>query len=406
MARENTEIRLNFLAFLQMLARRKRFLIVHSALWVMAAVAAALLLPKKYTSQVVLMPPKSSSSGISKLAKSLPMAKLAGGMGSLPLMGSGENMESIYLAILSSRTLQLEVIRKFDLVTVYKFAKRKKYFIEDVFRELAKHVSVQVTDEGTFVIRVTDRSPERAAGMANFMAQRLDEIHKRLTVETERNQRIFLEERLRLVKAELDSSETRLVEFQKDNRMLNIEEQAKATIDAGTEIEARYLAAELKLEISKKVFSAGNPKVREQEMELAQLRKQRDAMLKDRKSDLLIPYAKAPDLVLQYVRLKRDLKIQEALFEVILTQYETAKFEESKNTPTVQVLDEAVPPEKRTSPKRARIVLACLAFSLMLGVGIASLQEYLRRFARERPEDYAMLKDVGRNLWFKKSPVP
>lgn len=400
---EQKEVRLNLLSYLLVLSGWKRFLFLHSTLWVAAAVAIALLLPQRFTSQVVLMPPKSSATGISKLAKSLPMAKLAGGAAGLLPMGSGENLENIYLAILSSRTLQTEVIAKFDLIKVYEFDRKPKYYIEDVFTEFAKHVAIEVTDEGTFIIQVWDRNAERAAQIANFMADRLDQNYKTLTVETERNQRMFLEERLRLTKIELDSAETRYTKFLVDNRMLNIDEQAKATIDAGTDIETRYLAAELKLDINKRVFAQDNPKIREQQMELNELRKQRESLMKDRKSDLLIPYRQAPDLGLQMVRLKRNLKIQEALFEFILQQYESAKFDESKNTPNVQVLDKAVAAQKRSFPKRGKIVIACAFFSLFLGIGIVSFLEYFRRFAAAKPDEFRMLQQIRRNIWGKKS---
>jgi len=146
------------------------------------------------------------------------------------------------------------------------------------------------------------------------------------------------------------------------------------------------------------VFSGSNPKIKEAEMELSELRRQRDALLHERKSDLLIPYKMAPELGLQLVRLKRNLKIQEALFELILGQYETAKFEEAKNTPTVQVLDPATPPQKRTFPKRGKMVLTFFFVSMVFGLFVASAFEYMRRFRMERPEDFEKLRQIRRAL--------
>jgi tyrosine-protein kinase Etk/Wzc len=405
-ARSQKEVRMNLLSYVLILSRWKRFLILNTLAWTIAAVAASLILPQKFSAKTTLMPPKSNSEGLSKIMKSLPVAKLAGNAGSLLSGGASENLENIYLAILGSRSLQAQVIDSFNLVHVYKFDRKKKYFIEDVEKEFKKHIGVEVTEEGTFVIQAEDRNPERAAAMANFMAAKLDEIYKGLTVETERNQRVFLEERLNLIKADLDTAERKFTQFQKDNKMLDIDEQAKATIDAGTTMEARYMAAELNLDINRRVFSGSNPKIKEAEMELSELRRQRDALLHERKSDLLIPYKMAPELGLQLVRLKRNLKIQEALFELILGQYETAKFEEAKNTPTVQVLDKAYVPQKRTFPKRGKMVIACFCLSLVFGIGVASFFEYLRRFRIERPEDFEKLRQIRRNLLWGRNPVP
>lgn len=397
--RSQKEVRLNLLSYVLILTRWKRFLILNTFLWSVAAIVISLLLPPKYSAKTTLMPPKGNSEGLSKIMKSLPVSKLAGSAGGLLSGGDGgENLENIYLAILGSRSLQSKVIDSFNLAHVYKFDKQEKYFYEDLEREFRKHIGVEVTEEGTFVLMAEDRSPERAAGMANFMAVKLDEIFKGLTVETERNQRMFLEERLELIKIDLDSAERRFVQFQKDNKMLDIEEQAKATIDAGTSMEARYMAAELNLDISRRVFSGNNPKIKEAEMELSMLRRQRDALLHERKSDLLIPYKMAPDLGLQLLRLKRNFKIQEALFELILGQYETAKFEEAKSTPTVQVLDKARIPQKRTFPKRGKMVIAAFFVSIVFGIIVASLFEFLRRLRNERPEDFEMLRQIRKSL--------
>ncbi|MBW8886720.1 MAG: hypothetical protein JF616_03085 [Fibrobacteres bacterium] len=394
------EARLDVLAFVLVLTGWKRFLISHTVAWTVAAVIAAYLLPKKYEAHTVLMPPKGSGEGLSKIMKGIPLAKLATGAGSLlSSQGGGENLENLYLAILGSRTLDHEVIDSFKLAHVYKFDRKKTYFMEDLEKEFRKHIGFEVADEGTFVLRAEDESPERAAGIANFMAARLDAIYKRLSVETEHNQRVFLEERLALIKTDLDSAENEFVGFQKRNNMMDIDEQSKATIDAGTTMEAKYMAAELNLDIDRRVFSADNPKIKEAELELAELRRQRDGLLRERKSELLIPYKMAPDLGLQLLRLKRNLKIQETLFEMMMSQYETAKFEEAKNTPTVQVLDLAVPPQKRVSPKRMKIVAGCFCLSIFAGMACVSVIEYFRRFREERPEDYAKLRQIRMGLW-------
>jgi tyrosine-protein kinase Etk/Wzc len=405
-ARNQKEVQLNLLSYVLILTRWKRFLFLNTFVWSVVAIAISLLLTPRYAARITLMPPKSNSEGLSKIMKSLPVSKLAGSAGGLLSGGGGsENLENIYLAILGSRSLQNQVIDSFNLAHIYKFDKRKKYFYEDLEKEFKKHIGVEVTEEGTFVLMAEDKSPARAADMANFMAKKLDEIYKGLTVETERNQRMFLEERLNLIKIDLDSAERKFVQFQKDNKMLDVEEQAKATIDAGTTMEARYMAAELNLDINRRVFSDGNPKIKEAEMELSMLRRQRDALLHERKSDLLIPYKMAPELGLQLLRLKRNFKIQEALFELILGQYETAKFEEAKNTPTVQILDKALVPQKRTFPKRGKMVIGIFMFSILFGIAFASFMEYLRKFRLERPEDYEKLRQIRKNIWGRK-PVP
>ena len=67
---------------------------------------------------------------------------------------------------------------------------------------------------------------------------------------------------------------------------------------------------------------------------------------------LFIPLNEAPDLGLNYIRHYREVSLQQKILEFLLPQYEQAKIQEAKDTPTVQVLDKAVTPVKRKKPKR------------------------------------------------------
>jgi uncharacterized protein involved in exopolysaccharide biosynthesis len=75
------------------------------------------------------------------------------------------------------------------------------------------------------------------------------------------------------------------------------------------------------------------------------------------------PFQKIPEYGVKYVRLYRDIKLQELLLEFILPQYEQARIQEAKDTPTIQVIDEAVLPIRKSKPKRALIVLFSVLFA-------------------------------------------
>src|SRR6185312_7686767 len=73
-----------------------------------------------------------------------------------------------------------------------------------------------------------------------------------------------------------------------------------------------------------------------------------------------------PILGYRYSDLYRQTKIQEAIYEFLTQQYETAKIDEAKELPTVRVMDPAVPPERKSSPHRILIWLASVAGALVL----------------------------------------
>jgi capsule polysaccharide export protein KpsE/RkpR len=346
----------------------------------------------------VLMPPSSSeASGIKSILKNTPLGKI-GGLdkiaGSVP-----NDMANVYLAILSSQTLQLEVIQKFNLVHVYKLDKGKKYFVEDLLKLFRKNVEYGLDENGTLTLTMQDQSPERAAAMANYMVERLDDTYKRLMNEKNRNYRVFLGERLDTAKADLDQAEKNLVEFQKRNRIMDVPSQAKATVTTGVNLEAKYLATKGNLEVARKTYSPDHPLVRELQLQMDQLEKQRRALSGDKVSDFLLPYQAGPDLGLEYVQLSREQEIQQSIFELMVQQYEEARFEESKNTPNVQVLDVADPPQKRVSPKRRKMVEVAFVFGLLAGSIGVLLSEHIRRFNQTHPQESARLKKLFRQAW-------
>jgi tyrosine-protein kinase Etk/Wzc len=381
----------DLLNFLLLLARWKKFLLINSVIVLTIAVLIALSLSKEYTATLTLLPPENEPDQLSQL---MGTGGLLSGQGlSIGKIGSSllsrtSPLEDVYVAILQSRTLRMSVIQRFNLVHAYEFDRRKTYFIEDVLRVLSRNMDITVTDQGTLVIAVRDKNPRVAADMAGFAAARLDEIFRTLTTESVRNKRMFLEDRLHTVVHDLDSCEREFTAFQKKNRMFDIEAQTKATIDEGALLEAKYFAQKLESEIDKKVFLPDNPRIKEQEIALTALRAQRDDLAGSRISDIMIPLNSAPDLAMEFVRLKRNLRIQEILHTLIIQQYETAKIEEAKQTPRIQVLDNAVPPEKRSKPRRVRFVFFVMCAGVVEGLVFIKIMETVRNMKKENSLAY------------------
>jgi tyrosine-protein kinase Etk/Wzc len=390
--RERTNmVSMDILDFLLLLARWKKFLLAYAGVISIAAILIALSLAKEYTATLTLLPPENEPDQLSQLMGSggllsgggLSIGKIGGS-----LLSKASPLEDIYVAILQSRTMQMSIINRFNLAHVYKFDTKKKYFIEDVMRALSKRMDITVTDQGTLVIAVKDENPHLAADIAGFAARRLDEIYRTISTESVRSKRMFLEERLQAVAHDLDSCERQFAIFQKQNKMFDIEAQTKATIDEGALLEAQYLAEDLKYQVDKKVYLPDNPKIKEQETALAGLRTQRNSLADSRISDILIPLNSAPDLGLEFVRLKRNVRIQEILHSLIIQQYETAKIEEAKQTPRIQILDNAVPPEKRSKPKRSQFVIVMVCCGMIAGLVLVKVMETARTLKSDNSMAY------------------
>ena len=394
MSNATSEIRIDVLDSIMVLSRWKKTVLFTTLLFVITAIALALTMKPQYIATTVVIPKEDNMDVVSSFIKNMPIAKnqLKGN-----IFSPATDIENVYLAVLKSRKLQLDVIHTFDLANVYKFRKGH-YFIEDVLKAFNKRVKSYISDEGMLFVTVEDESPKRAADIANYITSVMDNIYGNLAVETARNRRIFLEEQLRIIKKDLRNCEDSLTQFQVINRIVDVEQQAKATIDAGAMVEAKLLATELELNIAKKTFTPDNQKIKEMETNLAEMKKQRESLTDVRESSLLLPLKIAPQVGIAFVRLKRNLKVQELAFEFIMQQYEAAKFEEAKNTPHVQILDRADPPEKRSKPKRKRMVIIAFLLSMIFNFIIVNVLENVKRMRRNNTENYRKIVMIMKNI--------
>jgi tyrosine-protein kinase Etk/Wzc len=78
--------------------------------------------------------------------------------------------------------------------------------------------------------------------------------------------------------------------------------------------------------------------------------------------------AKAVGNGAEYVAKYRDFKYHETLFELMAKQYELARLDEARDGAVIQVMDLAIPPERKSAPKKA--LLAILSTLVVLFVVI------------------------------------
>lgn len=116
---------------------------------------------------------------------------------------------------------------------------------------------------------------------------------------------------------------------------------------------------------------------------------------KDRLTDAELVLDKTPTTSLEYLDAMRNLKYQEAVWEILAKQFEMAKLDESKDFPLIQVLDKAVAPEKKSKPKRSLIVILATFVAFFLAVIWAFVREALSRSGAD-PEQAARMQELRR----------
>lgn len=359
-------------ARLAMLWQARRFLLRCAAIGLLASALIVLLIPVRYTSITRLMPPDQAGAGMASMLAALGKGGSELGAIGTELLGLRTSSD-LFVGILRSRTIQDQLVNKFDLRKVYSVKRA-----EDARKVLEKRTDVSADRKsGIIVISVTDRSAERAAYLAREYVAGLDRIVLTLNTSSAHKERVFLEQRLAEVQKDLEASEKDFADFASKNTALDVKEQGRAMIGAAAELEGQLIAAQTELEGLRQIYTANNVRVRavqaridEYQRQLQQMGGKAEAADSASSSgtdskDLYPTIRKLPILGITYSDLYRRAKVQEAVFETLTKQYEMAKVEEARETPSVKVLDEGDIPERKSFPPRTLLVI----FGVFLATG-------------------------------------
>ncbi len=388
-------------ARLAMLWSHRRFLARTAGVGLLAAALIAFLLPKRFQSTARLMPPdQGPGNGMAMMAA---LASKAGSLGSLgsELLGL-KTTGDLFIGILQSRTVQDDVIQKFNLRKVYGTFGEERW--DQARKELASRTSVSQDRKSEIItISVVDRSAQRAQQMAAEYVRALNDVVVNLNTSSAHRERVFLEGRLAQVTKDLESAEKNFSQFASKNTAINIEEQGKAMITAGATVEGQLIAAQTELEGLRQIFTNNNVRVREAQARVdeltAQLKKLGGKATSDAPAnqDQSMPYPtirQLPVLGVTYADLYRRMKVEDAVFVTLTQQYEAAKVEEAKETPSVKVLDPPNLPERKSFPPR--LVITFLGMLLALAAGITWV---LAREAWQATDPSDVRKAFATQVW-------
>ncbi|MFI5057704.1 MAG: GumC family protein [Candidatus Acidiferrales bacterium] len=353
-----------------LLAKRKSFILKFAGVAVILSVITVLLLPNTYTAKAKIMPPQQNQSmgAMAALSQLGPLAALAG-------QGMGLRTPSdLYVALLRSDTVAYGLIDRFSLMSVY----GKKLRI-DARRSLEDRSEITAGKEGVISISVDDRSPQRAADLANGHVEELEKLTKTLNMTEAGRRRLFFEREVRMANDDLATAEVALKQTEEKTGLILLDSQSKAIIGSLTSLRAAIAAQEVQVQAMRAFATAENPDLVMAEQQLAAMRGQLDRMERGRgkRSIADVPIENVPTVGLEYVRKYRDVQYHEALFQLLAKQYEAAKIDEARDTLFVQQLDKATIPERKSGPHRALIVLSVTFLALLVAILIAYCLESL-----------------------------
>ena len=294
----------------------------------------AFLVPPTFTARTSLLPPQQQQGGAAAALSSLgALAGLAGG----GLTSSTDK----YVALLQSTTVSNHLIDKFKLIDVYDV----KYRV-DAQKELGNNARIAAgKKDGLITIEVDDKSPQRAAEMANSYVEELRLLTNTLAVTEAQQRRVFFEQQLQKTKAKLTEAQVALQSSGFSEGALKAE--PKAAAESYAKLRAEVTAADIKLQTLRRMLADNAPEVIQQQATAAALRRQLGSLETNA----------APSANADYIGRYREYKYHETLFDLFARQYELARVDESREGALIQVLDVATAPERKSKPHRALIAL-------------------------------------------------
>jgi len=371
--------------YLRFLRRHFRFITMLSVSAGIIMGVVSLLMPKYYESTATLLPQIE--------------AKDSGGLGALLAAGGASTSQTmgivvpglptsstdVFMAILKSRVMADDLIRQFDLLSLYQVKT-----MQDARDALDGATRITLNKEKVIKITVEARDPQLAAAMANFYASNLDRLNRTLNVTKAGENRKFLERNLAEAQVNLQKAEEALKEFQTKNRTFAVETQAKAMIEAVATLQGQITAQEVQLQVMSTYLSPDNPEFARVRSGIDELKRQVRLLESGKSAKLTVPPERpqhgmthVPALALEYGRLLREVKVQETVVGMLTGQYEQAKMAETRDSAIVQVLDAGVPADRKSRPKVLLNSLVAGVAAFLFGLIIALGREGLAKHSQQ-----------------------
>jgi capsule polysaccharide export protein KpsE/RkpR len=291
-------------------------------------------------------------------------------------------------AILSSRTVQDELITKLSLGEAYGCGQW-----EASRKQLKKNTTIfEDPANGIVTLSVTDRSPQRAAAIAQEYIDELNRLAIRLDAESALIYASFVKEQLTRVDEELRRAEVNLSTFSSSNGVIDPDDQIDTTIRTSTGLHQQLISEEADLQRLRTVYSDSSPALRSGHARINELRRKIEDVLgpggkrdvTTSSEELRFPPSMREMSLLStgYSDLDQIVEAKEAIVGALEVAYQSAQFAAANNLPVVIVLDSPEVPEKELGPPRAWIILSGLCCSFLLAaawaVGAPHYRESLR----------------------------
>jgi uncharacterized protein involved in exopolysaccharide biosynthesis len=357
---------IGFIDLAIVLAKHKNAVLGLPVLAGVVALVVALLLPKIYTATAKIMPPQQKESSAAAMLGTL--GGTAGAAGATVGQALGlRNPNDLYASVLKSRTIADHLIERFKLKDLYESPN-----MVSARKALEKVTRISAGRDGLITIEVDDEDPKRAADLANAYVDELDRLMQSLALTEASQRRLFFEKQLANTRDQLIAAEATLRQAIEAKGITGVDAQSRGMVSTSEQLRAQIAVKEIQLDAMRSFATERNPEAVRLRQELTSMKGELANLEGGRRE---ANGAKSPT-GLENVRKLREVKFLEFSAELLTKQYEIARIDEAKDAVLIQLVDKAVPPDYRSKPSRALIVLFSVLAAFVVGIAFAIAREY------------------------------
>lgn len=379
---------------LDVLQRKFLFLFIVIVPTLVSVIVVLWVIPPKYATKAVVG--ISGKSGNISNALSGIMGGAGGGlMGNLIGNDFFSQQESdLFYTILNTKSLHEKVIQEYNLAEHYE---HNGAFYADLLKSFRQNLEIELNDEDVFELRFEDEDYTLPPKVLNFLITHADSTFSALKNKKTRESRDFFEERLSLIRHQLDSIQTEFAAFQKENKLYAVEEQMEQTLGLLGNLKLQEEQLKVEMAYEGKVHGK-NTRLYENILKKRNSLASRMASLKNSRGDGVIFPLSKNEKAFEFASYEREYKITVALYGYVRQRYEELLLEESKDESPIIVLQEPWENNKKTSPPRTAIVILVFCFSIAFGVFVCAFLSWLEHQKSIRAESWNLWQQVKANI--------
>jgi len=341
---------IDFFGLFLPILKNRNFIIKISIYAFMISALVSLLMPRYYRSTARILPPQTQSSVSQQfLSQFSGLGMFSGGAAAF------KDTSALYTELLKTNGVLDYVIEKNDLKEVYGVE------CQSCLRDFLRGNLGVASDKksGIMTIGYIDKNPELAFEITGSFIEGLKKINNELAITEASQRRLFYEEQLKNAGESLIKAEEGMKSFQQRTGSIKMDDEAKAAIEETSLIRARISAKEVQMKVLQGYATKESPEYKNLENEISALKEQLSRFQSKMPSDddSMFSAKKASVYGIEFIRKTREFKYNEALYEILLKQYEAARLDESKDNTVIQMVEKPEVPTMRFSPQRRKIVV-------------------------------------------------